>query len=470
MLPDNDNRSSMSLRERILESSLCVGSGVLAVIDPSLDVVLTQRGEYRYAGLDAQYEGPIDRLAQVSALAGVGPREDEIAKKLFASQRGVRRGSISGYSVGSFAGWTLDQDLRAQASSGGLATWVLLELLRLGRIDGVIHMAPSGESGTLFRYRVSRTAEEIREGSKSKYYPGELSSSLREIIDVPGRYAIVGIPSLIYEVRLLQELEPVFQQRIPYTVGLICGHQKTTQYATCLAWGAGFHPGQLRQIDFRKKIAGQPANSYSTEFTGLIDGREVTRVLPQTMLPGTDWGLGFFKSNFSDLTQDAFNETADIVLGDAWLPEYVCDGRGTNVVLVRNAELLGLLMAGERRAAIHLDQLTVADVLKSQSALVRQSVHELPYRFGYLAGRGEYVPPIRRGDRWSVSPARRLLQRRRLETSRVSHEAFQVALRADNLLEFDRTMAPIVGRYRHAQRLSRLERLLTGRLSSQRGS
>lgn len=37
-----------------------------------------------------------------------------------------------------------------------------------------------------------------------------------------------------------------------------------------------------------------------------------------------------------DFCDDVFAETADIALGDAWLPEYVQDGNGTNVVVTRN--------------------------------------------------------------------------------------------------------------------------------------
>jgi len=39
-----------------------------------------------------------------------------------------------------------------------------------------------------------------------------------------------------------------------------------------------------------------------------------------------------------------FAETADVVLGDAWLPEYVQDSDGTNVVVTRNQDIRQLIV------------------------------------------------------------------------------------------------------------------------------
>ena len=442
---------------RVIRPQLSVNSGVYSVIDRSLRPTMNRLGEYEYEGLDLSYDGPAARLLQVSAFAGVGLPEDQIARQLYGSHPSSAHHPVAGYHLGAFAGWSLDADLRANASSGGLTTWLLLELFRLGRIDGVVHLAPATEGGSLFSYRISRTPDEIRGGMKSRYYPGELSSSLREILTVPGRYAVVGIPSFIYEVRLLQNLDPMFRDRIQYTLGLICGHQKTANYASALAWRAGFEPGTLTSIDFRKKVSGEPANAYSTEFTGIVDGRLTTRRRSQSELFGTDWGWGFFKSNFSDFTQDALNETSDVVLGDAWLPQYVRDSSGTNVVLTRSAEMHELLREGQRRGDVHLDPIFVEDVVRSQASLVRQSVLELPYRYSFLQKRGAYVPGLRREEGKRLGAARRQLQRARLEMSRKSHTAFEKALEVRDLGEFDRAMGPLVERYVRVQKRARIE-------------
>jgi len=421
---------------------------------------LNKRGEYEYIGLDTYYNGPVSELLRVSAFGGMAPDEESVAADLYASQDGVSYDPISGYSVGSFAGWTEEGDLRAAGSSGGLTTWLLGELLRLGHVDGIVHMRTGGPEGQLFTYQISRTLEDIRAGAKSRYFPGEMSDVLREIHQVPGHYAVVGIPSFIYEIRLLQRTDPLFRDRIRYLVGLICGHQKTANYADYLAWRAGIPPGGLRSIDFRKKVPGEPADRYSTEFIAKIDGVDRTCALPQTKIFGTDWGLGFFKSNFSDLTQDAFNETADIVLGDAWLPEYTADGRGTNVVLVRDRFLLDLLMRGAASGCIYLERIGVDRVVRSPASLVRQSILEAPYRLALLAKRGEPTPVLRRSPAERLPAPRKAVQRMRVLTSRASHSAYLAALQSGSLDAFDRVMRPLAVRYRLAQRADHLQRAL----------
>lgn len=434
------------LLHRVVKPQLVVGSGVYSLIDPALTVEINQFGEYGYPGLDANYSGPARELLEVSAFGRVAPDEEQIARQLFGSQR-TAHDAIVGYHVGTFAGWVTD-DTRAASSSGGITTWLLTQLLESGDIDGVIHLkSQSSESGPLFAYGISRTVEEIREGAKSRYFPGEVSQVLQAVRQTPGRYALVAIPSIAYEVRLLQRVDPLFRERIVNVIGLICGHQKTAHYAEYLGWRGGFAPGTLESIDFRKKLPSEPANSYSTELTGQIDGDEVTRTLRQRDLFGTDWGMGFFKSQFSDFTEDAFNETADFVVGDAWLPRYTNDSRGTNVVIVRNAALLKVLLQGAKRGEVHLDDLPVGDVLRSQASLVRQNVEELPYRIRRLDRFDNTEFAVRRDAQRRISRERQQIQAARRSLSRASHEAYVTARAAGDLAIFDDLMAPYIDRY-----------------------
>ena len=445
--------------DEVVGLGLSVNSGVYAAVDGALTMRLDARGEYEYVGLDESYRGSAADLLRVSALAGAAPDENEVAQELFAGEPDVRHDAVAGFSVGAFAGWVAESDYRERGSSGGLTTWLLAELLTSGEVDAVVHMRPSTE-GALFSYQVSRSVDELRAGAKSRYYPGELSAALREITRVPGRYAVVGIPSFIYEVRLLQRLDPVFRERIRYAVGLICGHQKTANYADYLAWRGGADPGTLRRIDFRKKVPGRPASDYATEVTAMVDGVESTWTVPQREIPGSDWGLGYFKSHFSDVTQDVLNETADIVMGDAWLPEYVTDSRGTNVVLVRRRALLDLLARAAQDGRLRLDDLDVDDVIRSQRALVRHNITEAPVRYRLLARRGEAAPKLRWPAPARVSRLRRAVQRARLSTSARSHEAFAEAVAAGQLSRFDAAMRRPVRKYRAAQNLVRVGELL----------
>lgn len=435
---------------------LSVGSGVYAAVDPRLSMRLNSRGEYEYVGIDRSYSGDARRLLEVSAFGGLAKTEDVIAQELFGEvSPAMASHPTLGYHLGTFAGWDLDSAARLRSSSGGLTTWVAEELLARGEIDAVIHIKRgSPGEGALFSYQVSRTPEEVRAGARSKYYPGELSESLKVVLADQGRYAITAIPSIAYEIRLLQAADERFRKSIRFIIGLICGHQKTAHYATYLGWRAGIEPGQLLSIDFRHKVPGRQANDYATEF---VTKGGTTTVL-QKDLRGTDWGWGFFKSNFSDFTDDAFNETADVVMGDAWIPRYVKDSAGTNIVIVRNPVIARMLDAAVEDGRIHLEPISEEDIVASQRSLVRHSIEERPYRLRWTTDsdvRARLRNPAREV---SLSRSRRLIQRARWRMTRRSHIAFERALEAGNLAVFDREIRWHVIWYKVCQRLLRYEK------------
>lgn len=95
------------------------------------------------------------------------------------------------------------------------------QLLARGLVDGVAHVVPADaqQAGRLFRYRISRSVDALREGAKSRYYPVEMSEVLREIRAVPGRYAVVGIPCFIKAVQLLRRQDALLRERIAFTLG-----------------------------------------------------------------------------------------------------------------------------------------------------------------------------------------------------------------------------------------------------------
>ena len=444
---------------QLMHAELVVGSGVYTAIDPAIHIAMDERGIYTYRGLDDHYRGPAGALLRVSAFGDLAPSEPELAADLFSQQRGSKNHPIVGHYLECYAGWSTTQT-REAGSSGGLTTWLLARLLELNEVDGVIHLRPGVEGRPLFEYAISRTPAEVKAASRSRYYPAELSRQLHEIAAGNDRYAIVAIPSIAYEIRLLQREVPGFAERLPYVVGLICGHQKSANYAEYIGWRAGVRPGGLTDIDFRHKIPGRPASSYGTKIESIDGGRKRESVLGNESIMGTDWGLGMFKEKFSDYTEDAFNETSDVVFGDAWLDPYVEDSRGTNIVIVRDARILRLLEEGRAAKEIHLETIGTDKVVASQEALVRHTVTELPFRLTALEAAADVARPPRRRTSARIGYFRKVMQTERLAMSRGSHSAYLEARRAGTLQEFDRAMAPHLKRYNRARRLARLAQVI----------
>lgn len=169
----------------------------------------------------------------------------------------------------------------------------------------------------------------------------------------------------------------------------------------------GIKPDNLLDIDFRYKLLDRPASQYAVKATGLIDGKENTVIKPTSELYGQDWGWGFFKPIASNFTDDVFNETADIVLGDAWWPEYTSDGKGNNVVIVRNSEIDNLIKKAKNEGRLQLDIVDNETVFSSQASPYRHTHDELAYRLYEKEIESEWIPKKRLNPSPDISNTRR---------------------------------------------------------------
>lgn len=440
---------------KVIKNGYTFGSGAFAVIDHNIQMELDEYGEYK-----AKFLLPLENynsylLQKVCPNSDISPNEDEISKNLYGSIPRIKYDKRIGYYKNLYAGHVLEGDYRKNASSGGFGTWILKELLERNLIDGVIHVKENKDkkSPILFKYDISRTIEEIKEGAKTKYYPVEFSEVLNKVKQTPGRYAIVGIPSFIMAIRLLSLQDPIIKERIKYTVGLICGHQKSARFADCIAWQAGIKPGNLISIDFRKKLPGSPANRYGVELTGIINGEVVTVTKRMNDILGHNWGQGFFKSRASDFTDDVMNETADITLGDAWLPEYISDSGGNNVILVRHPELETIIEEGIKSKKVKLDRISVETIVRSQASHFQHTREELCYRLYKKDKKGEWRPQKRVKPSNNIPFFRKRIQDLRMEISKQSHIAFKKAVELDDLDYFINHMNKYVKKYNRIYRL-----------------
>ena len=362
------------LATTVVQGGYCIGCGACtAVAHSPVRMELDTFGQFQ-----AQWSAQVSPTQQQAAVARVCPfsevslDEDSLARELFPADAPYH--PRIGYHLGTFAGHVAEAEFRSLGSSGGVGRWIGCELLRRGRVDAVVHVQsrePTADDLLLFRYTVAREPDEVKTGAKSAYYPVEMSQVLAHLQSQPGRYAITGVPCFIKALRLLARQNPVVRERVRYTIGLICGHLKSTAYADMLAWQAGVPPGQLTSIDFRGKLPGTRANEKGVCIRGRSGPTPVAKTGIVQEFFGTNYGQGLFKYKACDYCDDVLAETADIVVGDAWLPPYVEDGRGTSVVVVRHPELLALVEEGIAAGRLDLHHLSADEVARSQDAGLR---------------------------------------------------------------------------------------------------
>lgn len=369
--------------------------------------------------------------------------EDEIAKVSFPDCDHESR--FLGRYVGLYAGYVAEGDARSQGSSGGIGRWLLSELLLRKKVDKVVQVVSANPAidGALYKYAIARDPEEAMHAAKSAYYPVTLADVLQEIMATEDRYVVTGVPCFLKAISLLARHDERIRERIVYKLGLVCGHLKTAGYAAMLAWQLGVHPDDLAGIDFRHKIPGRKANEKGI----VVTAKDGTVRGPETVqnLFGANYNLGFFQFEACNYCDDVVAETADISVGDAWLPEDIADGRGTSILIVRNRELDAIVRQGLAEKRLSLRTLSEKEAVRSQAGGFRQRRDGLAYRLHLDARQGKQFAPKRvEPSEKHIGWKRKRIYRHRMKMAELSHAAFARALQENDFQVFKSVMEPFV--------------------------
>lgn len=421
------------IQNKVVSGGYCIGCGACAAKSDRYKMIMNEHGMY-----EANLVNP--NAAGAKAAFGVCPfgesslNEDDIARDVFGNDLSYHDGL--GHFRDAYAGFVLDPGFRAAGSSGGFGSWLLVELFKNEMIDAVIHVrsldkaASDDSSKPLFAYSISNNEESIRSAAKSRYYPIELSEVIELVRKTNKRYAVTALPCFVKALRLLCRGDRELESKLKFFIGLVCGHLKSTGFAEFMAWQVGVNPSELKSLDFRYKLPHREANQYGLK----VESRKNSRAFVRQMdsLFGHTWSLGLFRNPACDFCDDVFAETADITVGDAWLPEYVGDPLGTNVIIVRNSKLGELITNAEHQGRVSLNRLSAKAACDSQQAGLRHRRRGLAHRL-YLR-RGEWTPKKRvEASKEKDGRYRRIFELRH-EITFASHEWFLLA-KKNNLLD-----------------------------------
>lgn len=373
--------------------------------------------------------------------------ETEIGKQLYG-ELPVNYNEYTGYYLKNYAGYVKESEYRKMGSSGGMGNWIASQLLKLNLVDGIIHVKSSNrnDESPMFKYQISYTEKELVQGAKSKYYPVEMSEVIKLVKENEGRFALIGIPCFIKSIRLLANQDQIIKNRIKFCIGLVCGHLKSDMFAKSIGWQMGIPPKDLKSIDFRKKLEDRPANEYGVEVKGIVNDIEVEESLPTKQLYTTNWGYGLFKYNACEFCDDVVAETADITVGDAWLPEYKKESMGTNVIIVRNPIINDIIKKNSDN--IHIEEISTEKIYDSQASGFRHRREGLSYRL-YLKDKNKEWRPVKRIEPSSkIKFKRKKVYEKRLVLTRESFRAFKKAELENDFKVFIDHMNPYIKEYK----------------------
>ena len=393
--------------DSVIKQDMCIGCGACLYSSSNDNLVMSWNKE---GFLNPTSETPEKEYEESLKVCPFNPfpdkevrTENEIAK-IFLNDAPNRHLRVGHY-YNTYVGYS--NRYRLTSSSGGMATYLIDQLLNKNIVDAVVTVKEGKDS--FYEYSVIRSTDELISTSETKYYPVTLGTVINQLKTSNERFAIVGIACFIKSVRLLQFYHPELKEKIKFTIGIICGGVKSKFFAEYLAEKSGVSSNQFSKPQFRIKDHKSTASDYSF---GCKDSKGELHTVKMKKV-GDMWGSGMFKNNACDFCDDVTTELADISLGDAWLNPYNQDGKGTNVMVTRSKLAEKLINDGIINKELSVDPLDFNQFLFSQQGSFNHRHLALGYRIKLAKKKGLTVPP-KRHDKESISLDFKLVQKQRM--------------------------------------------------------
>jgi coenzyme F420-reducing hydrogenase beta subunit len=421
----------------IVDQNLCTGCGICVSEDPA-----NLKMEWDEYGFLVPHQFNSSNSTKGIKVCPFNPSPEEEVKDedkladIFLKTATNKDSQIGKY-INTYVGFS--NEYRITSSSGGIATYIFEQLLKLKIVD---YLYIVKEVDGTYEYQLFEDFNNIREISKTRYIPVTLDKLFNQINLIDGKIAVSGVACFIKAIRLKQHYNPELKNKIPFLVGIICGGLKSKHYSDYLAQRSGIQNNYFGQ-DYRAKNPESNATDYS--FKALDEKDDIFKIRMKEL--GDLWGSGLFKANACDFCDDVTTELADISLGDAWLKPYSDDGLGNSVIVTRSFIAEDLIKNGIKKNELNIELLDISDFKKSQQGSFNHRQNGLWYRINEKRKQNKLVPQKRERFYRKIPFFARLVQKQRMKTRAYSHTIWNDT---KNAVLFEKKM------YRLRKRLSKL--------------
>ena len=348
---------------KIVDNQLCNGCGTCFSICPSdcISIILDSKNGILKANVDSS------QCLNCGVCLDVCP-SNVIDFTLESREKISKYNDFFGYYLNIYTGYSNDETIRYNSSSGGLITTILLYLLDKKKIDGAILARPNCEKPYLFEAYLAKTKEDVINSMGSKYCPISLNSIFKSLNVSNGKYAVVALPCQLYGIKMLENKNLKLKNMIKYHFGLLCGGTPNYLATEYFLKQHKINLDDLSKLNYRGH--GWPGNI----FVKYKNGKEtlITR-RPKKIKEKLIYQMAFtpFFNQYRCLAcYDRFARFSDVSFGDAWMDKYKNDTNGTSIVLTRTKEGDELMEKLIDENIINLEICKEFDIIDSQGGLI----------------------------------------------------------------------------------------------------
>ena len=326
--------------QKVISFELCSGCGACTGVCPVNALRIDSRKSYK-PEFDAALCTQCGLCYEVCP--GKGYQVCELAQNAFENRGGIH--PVYGPVRHFWLGHSTDPKIRLESASGGVATSLLVHLLKSKKVDAVAVVTM--EDGYPL-VKLTDDIEAVLSAKGSKYSPVPLMQITRELSGNPRKIAMTVTPCQLAAFRMATAKLKKIREWQVLTIGLFCGQVKDYQSVSRIAATLGIkYPGEAKFLGWR-------CGSYpgSARFE-LEDGSKKEKPL----YPWLDIAVPHYALHRCFLCPDGGNWLADMTLGDVH-----AGGTDETVIVCRTAQGEQMLRSAEAAGGIELIEMNPQQV------------------------------------------------------------------------------------------------------------
>ena len=270
-----------------------------------------------------------------------------------------------------------DRTIRSMSASGGFVTAFLIWLLEEKIITGSVGVTADEHVAWKGKPVILKTRDDVLRASSSKYAIAPTNIALEQVKKNPGKYAFVGLPCQIHGLHKSQAISPSLRSRIGLSISLFC-HAAIEHEPMQLIWSELEKDG-VQAKRYLSRVGKHPGTPFIEQEDKSLHRLFFPWAKDGVYVPNSTEILNMFYRLYTPMRCmtcfDATGETADISVGDPWMPSPSPEidlKDGYSFVLVRTERAKELIRKAAEHGVISVIPLQREQALNANHIMTRE--------------------------------------------------------------------------------------------------